>query len=45
MTAHRRENVEVIQNLKNIFDLCDMYDEKIIFAASYRTQKILKNLK
>lgn len=45
MTAHRRENVEVVQNLKNIFDLCDMYDEKIIFAASYRTQKNIKKFK
>ncbi len=45
MTAHRRENVEISQNLKNIFKLCNLYDEKIIFAASYRTQKNIKKFK
>lgn len=45
MTAHRRENVEICQNLENIFTFCEMYNEKIIFAASYRTQKNIKKFK
>lgn len=42
MTCHRRENVHIRQSLKNILTLVSATDRKIYFAASYRTQKVLK---
>jgi UDP-N-acetylglucosamine 2-epimerase (non-hydrolysing) len=42
MTCHRRENVHILQSLKNILALLGATDRKIYFAASYRTQKVLK---
>lgn len=42
MTCHRRENVHILQSLENILALLGATDRKIYFAASYRTQKVLK---
>jgi UDP-N-acetylglucosamine 2-epimerase len=38
-TIHRRENVENREILKNIFELMGSSNYKIVFPASYRTQK------
>ncbi|MCZ6503167.1 MAG: UDP-N-acetylglucosamine 2-epimerase [Gammaproteobacteria bacterium] len=43
MTRHRRENVHDIQSLRNILTLVGATDRKIYFAASYRTQKVLRD--
>lgn len=47
MTCHRRENVHILQSLKNILALIAHTDRKVYFPASYRTQKVFKeeNLK
>ncbi|MFZ5862174.1 MAG: UDP-N-acetyl glucosamine 2-epimerase [Nitrospirota bacterium] len=42
MTCHRRENVHDEQSLRNIVNLLAATDRKVYFAASYRTQKVLK---
>jgi UDP-N-acetylglucosamine 2-epimerase (non-hydrolysing) len=43
MTCHRRENVEDRGNLANILGLLRATPRKVYFAASYRTQKRLKD--
>ena len=42
MTCHRRENVHLLESLKNILVLIGATDRKVYFTASYRTQKVLK---
>jgi UDP-N-acetylglucosamine 2-epimerase len=42
LTCHRRENVEVKESLNAILALAEAAPRRIIFPASYRTQKILK---
>jgi len=42
MTCHRRENVENEGSLKNILELAKSFNKKVIFPASYRTQKQIK---
>lgn len=42
MTCHRRENVHIEESLRNIVSLLGKTDRKIYFAASYRTQRLLK---
>lgn len=38
-TSHRRENVEDIDSMKSILNLYEKLQKKVIFPASYRTQK------
>jgi UDP-N-acetylglucosamine 2-epimerase (non-hydrolysing) len=42
MTWHRRENVHDLEAVDGILDLLASTDRKIYFAASYRTQKVLR---
>lgn len=42
-TIHRRENVENPIALKNILNFMNHVKSKVIFTASYRTQKMLKS--
>lgn len=42
MTCHRRENVHIRPSFENILALLKRTDRTIYFAASYRTQKVLK---
>ncbi len=42
MTCHRRENVHVLESMTNILNLVAAADRKVYFAASYRTQKVLR---
>ena len=42
MTCHRRENVHLLESLKNILTLVGATDRKVFFTASYRTQKVLE---
>lgn len=42
MTCHRRENVHIRSSFENILALLRNTDRKVYFAASYRTQKVLK---
>jgi UDP-N-acetylglucosamine 2-epimerase (non-hydrolysing) len=44
MTCHRRENIETIQSLLNIFRLAESVGEEVVFAAGYRTQRQIKEL-
>lgn len=39
MTCHRRENVTNIENLSNILSFVSTVGKKVVFPASYRTQK------
>lgn len=41
LTSHRRENVEDIHSLTRILNFASKFDLKIIFPASYRTQKAI----
>jgi UDP-N-acetylglucosamine 2-epimerase (non-hydrolysing) len=43
MTCHRRENVENLSALRNIFDLVSTSSIPVIFPAGYRTQKMIKH--
>jgi UDP-N-acetylglucosamine 2-epimerase len=43
MTSHRRENVEIEENLANILGLLRATPRTVYFPASYRTQKRLKD--
>lgn len=45
MTAHRRENVHDPDSFLAIIDLISHSPYKIYFPASYRTQKVIKDLK
>jgi UDP-N-acetylglucosamine 2-epimerase len=42
MTCHRRENVHILPSLKNILSLIGSTSRRVYFAASYRTQKVIK---
>lgn len=42
MTCHRRENVHIPSSLRSILDLIAAAGRTVYFAASYRTQKILR---
>lgn len=44
MTCHRRENVHIEDSMRTIVSLLGATDRKVYFAASYRTQKVLKQL-
>ena len=41
MTCHRRENVEDLNSLTRILDLAASCDNPVLFAAGYRTQKMI----
>ena len=43
MTCHRRENIESKESLERILELASQTQEKVIFAAGYRTQQKLKD--
>jgi UDP-N-acetylglucosamine 2-epimerase len=42
MTCHRRENVHIRPSFEAIVDMLGHTDRKVYFAASYRTQKVLR---
>jgi UDP-N-acetylglucosamine 2-epimerase len=42
MTCHRRENIESRESLERILELAEQTQEKVIFAAGYRTQQKLR---
>jgi UDP-N-acetylglucosamine 2-epimerase len=42
MTCHRRENVEIRSSLENILTLVSHYTNQVLFPASYRTQKMIR---
>ena len=42
MTCHRRESVHILPSLKNILELIGATKRRVYFAASYRTQKVIK---
>ena len=42
MTCHRRENVHIKSSFENILALLAATDRRVFFAASYRTQKALR---
>ena len=44
MTCHRRENIENRSSLENILGLAEATNRQVIFAAGYRTQRLLKSL-
>lgn len=44
MTCHRRENVHNPDSLKNILTLVEAAPYPVYFPASYRTQKVLKEM-
>lgn len=44
MTCHRRENVHIPSSLKAIFDLVSKAPYPVYFPASYRTQKVIKEM-
>jgi UDP-N-acetylglucosamine 2-epimerase len=43
MTCHRRENIESKESLERILELAGQTQERVIFAAGYRTQQKLKD--
>lgn len=45
MTCHRRENVHLPKAFSNILNLIEYAKDPVYFAASYRTQAVMKNLK
>ena len=45
MTCHRRENVHIPKAFLNIMNLVEKADSPVYFAASYRTQAIMKEMK
>jgi len=44
MTCHRRENVHIEKSFRSIMHLVESSDLPIYFPASYRTQKVMKEL-
>ena len=42
MTCHRRENIESPESLQRILDLAEETQQKVVFAAGYRTQQKLE---
>ena len=44
MTCHRRENVHIPESFRAILDLVAAASRKVYFPASYRTQKVLKEM-
>lgn len=45
MTCHRRENVHIPKAFFNIMKLIEYLKDPVYFAASYRTQAVMKNMK
>lgn len=45
MTCHRRENVHENASLENIMRLVESSGKKVYFPASYRTQRVLADMK
>ena len=45
MTCHRRENVHIKKSFLAIMDLVSKAGKKVYFPASYRTQKVIKEMK
>jgi UDP-N-acetylglucosamine 2-epimerase len=44
MTCHRRENVHIEKSFRSIMHLVESSDLPVYFLASYRTQKVMKEL-
>jgi UDP-N-acetylglucosamine 2-epimerase (non-hydrolysing) len=44
MTCHRRENVHIDTSFKSIIQLVEFSDLPVYFPASYRTQKVMKEM-
>ena len=44
MTCHRRENVHIEKSFRSIMQLIESADLPVYFPASYRTQKVMKEL-
>lgn len=44
MTCHRRENVHIEKSFKAIINLVEKADLPVFFPASYRTQKVMKEM-
>jgi len=44
MTCHRRENVHIPDSFRAIWNLVGSTDRKVYFPASYRTQKVVKEM-
>ncbi len=44
MTCHRRENVHIKNSFLSIIKLASFIKEKVYFVASYRTQKVIKEM-
>jgi len=42
MTCHRRENVHILPSLRRILELIGATRRQVYFAASYRTQKVIR---
>jgi UDP-N-acetylglucosamine 2-epimerase len=42
MTCHRRENVHILRSLRNILALIGSTPRRVYLAASYRTQKVIR---
>jgi UDP-N-acetylglucosamine 2-epimerase len=45
MTCHRRENVHIEKSFRAIINLIQQSDLPVYFPASYRTQKVMKEMK
>lgn len=45
MTCHRRENVHIPSSLRAIFNLIGHAPHPVYFSASYRTQKVMKEMR
>jgi UDP-N-acetylglucosamine 2-epimerase len=44
MTCHRRENVHIEKSFRAIMNLIENSDRPVYFPASYRTQKVMKEM-
>ena len=44
MTCHRRENVHIERSFRAIMNLIENSDRPVYFPASYRTQKVMKEM-
>lgn len=44
MTCHRRENVHVEKSFRAIMNLIESSDRPVFFPASYRTQRVMKEM-
>lgn len=45
MTCHRRENIESPESLRRILDLAEETQQKVVFAAGYRTQQKIEEFR